>query len=154
MFLTARIVKNEKEERRCRNPLKSGQCFLHKPYELFKLAKKIYKKLDDDQEHFTVVFLDNNNQVTGYKVLFSGTMDSALVDIKILFRNALLFGAKAILIIHNHPSNNLEPSEKDLLITKKIKMASDILDIELFDHLIIGDKYCHDYYSFANEKLI
>jgi len=124
------------------------------PEELFKIAKKIYKTLDDDQEHCIVIFLDGNNQITGYKTLCSGTMDEALIDVRILFRNALLFGAQAILLVHNHPFNDLKPSKKDLLITKKIKTIGNILGIELFDHLIIGNKYCRNYYSFANEKLI
>jgi len=80
------------------------------PEDTFEFAKKIYEKLDDDQEHFTVLFLNSKNEITGFKTIFSGAQDYAQLDPKIIFRNALLFGAMSIIPWHQHPgSHNYQP---------------------------------------------
>ena len=78
--------------------------------QLMRLQKNIYSGLSDDQEHFCILFLDNGNNITGFKVLFSGAMNAATVDLKVVFRNALLFGARSLILVHNHPSNTLNAS--------------------------------------------
>jgi len=106
--------------------------------DVFRLAKEVYKGLDDDQEHFTIFFLNQVNKVTGYKVLFSGGQSKTNVDIKIIFRNVLLFGAAAIISVHNHPSGELTPSVDDLNVFSKIERAGEILSIKVLDGLIIS----------------
>jgi len=120
---------------------------VNSPEATFEFAKKIYKQLDDDQEHFTVLFLNSKNEITGFKTIFSGGQDSAQVDPKIIFRNALLFGAVSIILIHNHPSGDVEPSEDDLEMTHKLKLAGEFLDIKVLDHIIISQS---DFYSIAS----
>lgn len=122
----------------------SGQCY--------NIAKEIYKNLDDDQEHLVVFFLNSQNKINGYKMLFKGTQTSAQVDMKVLFRNALQFGACSIILTHNHPSGGIvKPSEEDKNVTKAIMKAGEILEMKLLDHVILGDD---NYYSFADEGLI
>jgi len=120
---------------------------VNSPEATFEFAKKIYERLDDDQEHFTVLFLNSKNEITGFKTIFSGGQDSAQVDPKIIFRNALLFGAVSIILIHNHPSGDVEPSEDDLEMTHKLKLAGEFLDIKVLDHIIISQS---DFYSIAS----
>ena len=101
--------------------------------------KGIYADLDADQEHFTILCLNKANVVTGFKVVFSGGQDEAVVDPKIVFRNALLMGATAIIVVHNHPSGRTEPSAEDRAITKKLDECGKMLGVRILDHIILGN---------------
>jgi len=113
---------------------------LTKPEDAAEFLQPIYKALDDDQEHFVLIFLTAGKKgiVTGYKVLFSGGQENIIVDPKVIFRNALLFGATAIVLSHNHPSGDLEPNEADISITKRCIEAGMLLGIQVVDHIIIS----------------
>ncbi len=101
------------------------------------------------QEEFKVLLLNRANQVLGIYNLSKGGTAGTVVDIKILFAVALKCNASSIIVAHNHPSARLKPSLQDIEITKKIKGASELLDIKLLDHLIISK---NGYYSFTNES--
>jgi len=118
------------------------------PEETFEFAKKIYEKLDDDQEYFTVLFLNSKNEITGFKTIFSGAQDYAQIDPKIIFRNALLFGAMSIILIHNHPSGDVRPSRGDIVETRRLRKAGNFLGINILDHIIISRD---TFYSMAHE---
>ena len=117
----------------------------------YEIAKNIYSGLSDDQEHFSVLFLDSGNNITGFKVLFSGGMNAATVDLKVVFRNALLFGARSLILVHNHPSNSLNASREDIQITKEIKQAGKLLGVRILDHIILTN---NSYLSMADEAMI
>jgi len=123
------------------------------PEHAVKLLKGIYRDLDADQEHFGVLFLNSQNQIIGFKILFSGGQNFSQMDMKILFRNILLFGATAVIIFHNHPSGNPKPSEEDKLITERIKKGCDLLEIILLDHIIITTSG-ENFYSFKENRLL
>jgi DNA repair protein RadC len=74
-----------------------------------------------------------------------------LVDVRILLRKALETGAVGLILAHNHPSGNLSPSRADVEITKKVKKASETMDIRVLDHIILSGG---EYYSFADEQLL
>ena len=103
------------------------------------------------QEQFKVMFLNRSNKVLGIYELSTGGMTGTVVDPKSLFCAALKAHACNIIISHNHPSGNLKPSKMDEDLTQKIKMAGKLLDIQLFDHLIITSE---SYYSFADEGIL
>ena len=103
-------------------------------------------------EEFLVLFLNRANRVMGCLRLPKGGLTGTVVYIRILFGTALKAMASSIVIAHNHPSNNLQPSDADLDLTKKIKEAGKLLDINLLDHLILGTD--DNYVSFANEGLL
>lgn len=103
---------------------------------------------DLDHEEFWVIFLNNANRIIGSEKLFSGGMETAVVDVRILFRKVLDIKASSIIVAHNHPSGRVVPSTYDGAITHKIRKAGEILDIRLFDHIIVGGSA---YYSFADE---
>jgi DNA repair protein RadC len=107
------------------------------PNEVYEILKAIYRQLDDDQEHMVMVVLNLSNQVVGYKVISSGSQASSPGDSKIIFRNALLLGAAKIILAHNHPSGQQEPSEQDIKFTEKVIQAGQVVDIPLVDHLIL-----------------
>ena len=103
------------------------------------------------QEEFKVLLLNNANQVLGIYPLSKGGTNSTVVDVKILFSVALKSNATSIIIAHNHPSENLNPSEADKRLTQKIKEGANYLDIKLLDHLIITKG---NYYSFADNQIL
>jgi len=117
----------------------------------YEIAKDIYSSLSDDQEHFCILFLDNCNNITGFKVLFSGAMNAATVDLKVVFRNALLFGARSLILVHNHPSNTLNASSEDIQITQEIKQAGKLLGVKILDHIILTN---NSYLSMADKAMI
>lgn len=119
------------------------------------ILKAIYKDLDDDQEHFIVLFLDKGNKVTGFKVMFTGGIGETTVDLGVLYRNVLLMGATGIILSHNHPSGRLEPSREDIALTKKIEEAGKIFGVKLVDHIIFSTNlYDNSYNSLREYGLI
>lgn len=106
---------------------------------------------DLTHEEFWVLFLNRSNRVINKMKISQGGISGTVTDIRIILKKAVEYLSSGIIVCHNHPSGNLIPSESDNRITKKIKDAGDLLDIQLLDHLIISDK---EYYSFADNGLI
>jgi DNA repair protein RadC len=102
-------------------------------------------------EVFACLFLDNRNRVIQLNELFRGTLDTANVYPREVAKQALHHNAAAVILAHNHPSGNSEPSIADKQITEKLKSALALLDIRVLDHFIIGDG---EPYSFAEHGLI
>jgi DNA repair protein RadC len=88
-------------------------------------------------EEFRILLLNKNNRVLGIYHVSTGGLSNTVVDPKVVFITALKACATAIILAHNHPSGNLRPSNNDLLLTKRIKEAGQLLDIMVLDHLII-----------------
>lgn len=103
------------------------------------------------REEFYLLLLNRANKVIGWHCISQGGLDSTVADIRIIFSIALKCVATGIIVAHNHPSGNLKPSETDIVLTRKIKEAGKLLDITLFDHLILSNE---GYYSFADEGLL
>jgi len=103
-------------------------------------------------EEFKVMLMNRPNSVLGIMVVSKGGISGTVTDVRILLQAAIKANASGIIVCHNHPSGNLKPSDKDTRLTHRISDACDIMDIELFDHLIItGDG---NYYSFADNGLL
>lgn len=95
-----------------------------------------------DREVFLVLFLDNKNRIIRYEELFSGTINAVEVHPREIVREALKVNAPAIILAHNHPSGEPEPSQSDRLITVEIIKACALLDIRVLDHVVIGRGKC------------
>ena len=93
-----------------------------------------------EQEVFAALFLDNKHRVIAYEELFFGTIDSASVHPRIIVQRALQLNAAAVIVAHNHPSGEPEPSRADETITRRLKEALALVDVRLLDHLIVGDR--------------
>lgn len=106
---------------------------------------------DMHNEVFGVVFLNQANKVKHYEVISMGGITATVADPRIIFRKALSEDAVAIILFHNHPSGNLQPSRADEELTAKIIQAAKLFDIRILDHLIVSDE---GYFSFADEGLI
>jgi DNA repair protein RadC len=102
-------------------------------------------------EEFWILYLNRSNRVISRMKLSQGGISGTVTDVRMVMKKAIETLASGIVVCHNHPSGNLNPSESDSRITQKIKEAGNLLDIQLLDHLIISDK---DYYSFADNGLI
>lgn len=105
-------------------------------YNLVKLKIKNYSK-----EHFMVLSFDSRNKLIGIDTITVGTLDSNLIHPRETFEAAVRRHASRIIIAHNHPSGNTEPSQEDLEITKQLVEAGKIMGIEVLDHLIVGEGY-------------
>lgn len=102
-------------------------------------------------EQFKVLLLDQKNNCLGVSAIASGGMSACLADPKIIFATALKARATGIILAHNHPSGNLQPSEPDKTLTRKLRDGGKLLDIAVLDHLIVTP---HGYRSFADEGLM
>lgn len=92
-----------------------------------------------DREHFIVMCLDSKNQPTALNVCHIGSLNSSVVHPREVFKPAILSNAASIMVGHNHPSGNPEPSEADFIMTKKLVAAGEILGIKVLDHIVMGD---------------
>jgi len=92
-----------------------------------------------DREHFIVLVLDTRNQVLHKETLYIGTLNSSHVRVADVFQVALRRNAAGIVVAHNHPSGDPSPSPEDVSVTRELVAAGKLLDIEMLDHLIIGD---------------
>ena len=106
---------------------------------------------DLNHEEFWVLYLNNANKVLRKKQLGKGGFTGTVVDIRVLYKNALEISATSIILSHNHPSGKLKPSQSDLDLTVKIQEAGQVLDIQVLDHLIIAENL---YFSFADEEVL
>ena len=116
---------------------------------VFELMQPLIGELP--HEEFWIVYLNNSNKVIQTSQLSKGGITGTLVDIRLALKIALQVGATSIILSHNHPSGILQPSEADKQLTKKLKIASESLDIKVLDHLIITEK---TYFSFADQGLL
>jgi DNA repair protein RadC len=100
-------------------------------------------------EEVKLILLNRANRVLGIHKLSKGGVSQSIVDIKLILSIALKCNATSIILVHNHPSGNLKYSKSDKNITSKLKDACKIVDLVLFDHLIVTKK---SYYSFADDE--
>ena len=103
------------------------------------------------QEESKVILVNRANFVLGIYTLSRGGISGTVVDIRIILSVALKCNATGIILIHNHPSGNLTPSDADKVITKKLKKACEMIDQNLIDHLIISKE---SFYSFSNSGIL
>jgi DNA repair protein RadC len=102
-------------------------------------------------EEFWVLYLNNSNKILAKTQLSKGGITSTIVDVRIVLKEALEHSATAIVLVHNHPSGGLNPSESDKKLTQKFKLAAKSLDIKVLDHIIVTEK---TYFSFSDESLL
>lgn len=117
-----------------KNKIKSGK-------DIYELLKK-YSRLE--QEHFIVVCLNNKANVISYDVIYKGTIDEIRIHPREILNYAIKHMSTAIIVSHNHPSGDPNPSESDIISTNKLNSAAKTIGISLLDHIILGNE---DYYS-------
>ena len=105
----------------------------------------------DHVEYFYVLYLNRSNHLLGVHQLSKGGFTGTVIDVRVVFQVALKACACSIILAHNHPSGNLTPSDADQQITRKIKDAGKILEIQVLDHLIVTSE---SFYSFADNGML
>ena len=116
---------------------------------VFELMQPVIGELQ--HEEFWIIYLNNSNKVIQKNQLSKGGITGTLVDVRLVLKNALEVGATGLILVHNHPSGTLKPSEADKQITNKLKTAAESLDIKVLDHLIITE---NAYFSFADDGIL
>ncbi len=102
---------------------------------------------DLTHEEFWLLYLNRSNKILSRHKLSQGGISGTITDVRLIIKKAIELLASSIIICHNHPSGNLDPSEADTRITQKIKEAAGYFDISLLDHIIVTD---NGYYSYAD----
>lgn len=123
-----------------------------KAVKIFRALLALEDEIDREKEHFYVMHLDNKSRVKGVEVVGIGIMTSALVHPRETYRRAVMIGAETIIVAHNHPSGDPEPSDEDTRVTKTLFEAGQILGIRLNDHLIFSDDGYFSFRSNTNSK--
>jgi DNA repair protein RadC len=103
------------------------------------------------KEHFKLILLNSRNKKIGISTISIGTLTTSLVHPREVFKEALAHSAASVILAHNHPSGDPEPSEDDLKITRKLVESGKILGVEVIDHIIVGK---NSFYSFREKGLI
>ena len=107
--------------------------------------------MDLNHEEFWILILNRANHLIRKDCISHGGISGTVADPKIIFKKGLDAGGSSLILVHNHPSGNLQPSEADIKLTRKLKEAGILLELPILDHLIYTDK---GYFSFADEGLI
>lgn len=127
----------------------------NKKERLYLTPRMVFEELkdirDNKKEHFIVFFLDSRHQELKREIISVGSINMSLVHPREVFEPAILHLASQIIVAHNHPSGNSEPSDADMEVTKQLVQAGKILGIEVLDHIIVTQK---DYLSFKQQKLL
>jgi len=106
---------------------------------------------DEMQEHFIVICLNSSNKIIKYKIISTGTLNSSVIHAREIFKVAVDNNAASVILMHNHPSGNPEPSNEDIAITRRLAEAGKIMDIPVFDHIIVAGK---KFVSLVDKKVI
>jgi len=122
-----------------------------KPTEAIAAIKAMLGKMD--REYFMSIHLDARNSVTGIEIVSIGILNASMVHPRELFKAAILNSASSIILVHNHPSCDLTPSDDDLKLTKRLLECSKILGIEILDHIITGNA-SDEHFSMQSKGLI
>ncbi|MCX6803652.1 MAG: DNA repair protein RadC [Candidatus Diapherotrites archaeon] len=123
---------------------KNGLIVLSSAQDIFEYLRPKMSSLD--KEHFVVLLLDSKNKLIKEEIISIGTLNSSVIHPREIFKFAIKESANSIIIAHNHPSGDPNPSEQDKGITEKIVKAGEVIAVKVLDHVIIGKD---SYYSFA-----
>ena len=125
--------------------LKENPSSIKNAIDIFKNIKKI--NIDYEQENFIIFYLNTKNKIIDSEILFKGGLDACLICPKTIFRNALKQNSAKIIIAHNHPSNDLNPSYEDREVLEQLSKAGDIIDLKVLDFITFNKK---EFYSITD----
>ena len=119
------------------------------PIDVFNNFKPLFQ--NQVKERFLVIWLNSSNKVTGFEIISEGNLNSSIVHPREVFRGAIVATAASIILAHNHPSDNSQPSNEDKHITRQLVESGKIIGIPVHDHLIFTNA---GYYSFAEHGML
>lgn len=130
--------------------LKISVCSAEEVVKMFRAMLEVEDEIGRDREHFWVTGLNTKNIVQYTDLVSLGSLSAAIVHPREVFRYAAQKGVAVIIMCHNHPSGDTRPSQEDLLLTKRLTQAGEVLGIRVLDHIIIGEGN----FSFRDKGLI
>ena len=122
---------------------------IRKPEDVYRLAKEFIGQ--SDREHCCLLTLDSKNKITSIHTIAIGSLNSAIVHPREVFKIAILHNSASVILFHNHPSSDPTPSPEDIAITERIRDAGILLGIELLDSIIVGE---YNHYSLKEKGLM
>lgn len=126
-----------------------GRCSIKSPLDLVNAVRKGI--LEKAREHFKLVLLNTRNRIIGISTISIGTLNASLVHPREVFRDAVVHSASSIILVHNHPSDDPEPSDDDITLTRRLADAGRLMGIEVLDHIIVTRRA---YTSFKERGLL
>ena len=120
-----------------------------RPIDAYNIAREHYKTLD--REMFSVMMLDAKNKVIGINTVSVGSLSASIVHPREVFKPCLLSNTATVILLHNHPSGDPDPSQQDLEVTRRLVDAGNILGITIKDHVILGED---THFSFREKGLM
>ena len=124
---------------------------LDSPKLITDMLNELFDLQNQSEEYIYMITLKTKSDITGVFEVSHGTVDSSITSPREIFMKALLVGASAVILAHNHPSGYIEPSTADIALTRRIKESGKLLNVELLDHIIIG---YNCYYSFCEDGVL
>lgn len=106
---------------------------------------------DETKEHLFVLFLSTKNRILSHETVTVGTLTASLIHPREIFKAAIRQSAHSIILVHNHPSGDVQPSNADKQVTSILKKSGDLLQIAMLDHVIVGN---NDWFSFRDHSLL
>jgi DNA repair protein RadC len=152
------IVSEKKTPRSCAGALESAGCgkrSICSSEDAATLVNALLETEDEagrDREHFYCIGLNTKNVVKYIDLVSIGSLSAAIVHPRETFRVAVMRGASAVIVAHNHPSGDTRPSQEDILLTKRLTQAGEVLGIRVLDHVIVGSG--KEKFSFRDNGLI
>lgn len=134
--------------KRVEQSLQTQKIKIENAQDVYKIFHPLLSRLT--QEHFCTIFLNTKNEMIHYKTIFIGSANKSVVHPRDIFKEAIKNAAVKIMVVHNHPSGNPEPSKEDIAFTNRLIESGALLQIPLIDHIIIGSQ---KYYSFFDHSL-
>jgi len=141
------VYETFKVEEEVSNYLRAGSRFTA-PAQVFETFKYL---MQETKEHFTTLHLDGKNRIVCMDVVSIGSLNQSIVHPREVFKTACLSNAAAVILVHQHPSGDPNPSREDMEITRRLKEAGEIMGIRVLDHIIVGDG---EYVSFVERGLL
>ena len=114
---------------------------IRSPEDVATLGKEFVRIHEEPEEYMYMICMNVKNRVIGVFEISHGTVNASLVSPREVFQKALLANAVSVIFMHNHPSGDCTPSREDIEITKRLIEAGKILNVEVLDHIIVGDRY-------------
>jgi len=145
-LFTLDLAEIDRSQSSIRGPTMRRAKVIRRVVSAYAILRKIIE--DQPQEVFCALMLDGKHRVSGFVEVSRGTLTSSLVHPREVFGPAIRMGAASIIVAHNHPSGDPEPSTEDIAVTKRLRDAGEILGIQVLDHIIVG----HDSFVSLHER--
>ncbi|NLB84846.1 MAG: DNA repair protein RadC [Acholeplasmataceae bacterium] len=123
------------------------EIYINDSFDVFELLQENLKQLE--QEHVIAIYIDIKAKLIKYETIYIGTLNQVVVHPREIFKNALKLNAYGVILVHNHPSGNSQPSSADRQVTDEMVAVGEILKIQFIDHVIIGN---NEFYSIREKK--